>query len=82
MLLGKGISNGPVVGLLASIAVFALNADYVFADDAFFISVEKLSAPVAQGAREPSLSTMNDGSVLMSWTEPKEDGFALKTIYS
>lgn len=82
MLLGKGISNGPVVGLLASIAVFALNADYVFADDAFFISVEKLSAPVAQGAREPSLSTMNDGSVLMSWTEPKEDGFALKTAIS
>jgi hypothetical protein len=39
----------------------------------------ELPVSVADGAREPSLSAMGDGRVLMSWTEPAGTGFAVKT---
>nr|WP_306267432.1 sialidase family protein [Pararhizobium sp. IMCC3301] len=78
MLLKTKLSVNPLIGLLAVMAVLVTNAPIAFADDALFTSVTDLSAPVADGAREPSLSTMIDGRVLMSWTEPQGQGFAVK----
>ena len=49
------------------------------AEEALFSSITELIAPVVDGAREPSLSTTIDGRVLMSWTEPEGNGFAVKT---
>jgi hypothetical protein len=74
--------NSPIVGLLIGAAVLALPGQVAFAEEGIFASVKELRAPVAQGAREPSLSTMYDGRVLMSWTEPKGSGFAVKTAIS
>lgn len=74
--------NGPIVSLLIGAAVLALPGQSAFAEKGLFASVKELRAPVAQGAREPSLSTMYDGRVLMSWTEPLGSGFAVKTAIS
>ena len=74
--------NGPIVSLLIGLAISAFPAQDASAQDEFFTSVKELPAPVAQGAREPSLSTMYDGRVLMSWTEPQGSGFAIKTAIS
>lgn len=54
-------------------------AETVSAEGLVFSSVTELRAPVADGAREPSLSTIRDGRVLMSWTEPEGAVFAVKT---
>ena len=82
MVLETNILGGPVIGLLVSIVALVSNAQVAFAEQAVFNSVTELSAPVADGAREPSLSTMNDGRVLMSWTEPQGNGFAVKIATS
>lgn len=57
-----------------SIVIFSALAS---AADTLLITELRLS--VADGAREPSLSAMGDGRVLMSWTEPAGTGFAVKT---
>jgi len=74
--------NGPIVSLLIGVAVLAFPAQGAFAAEGLLTSVKELRAPVAQGGREPSLSTMYDGRVLMSWTEPKGSGFAVKVAIS
>ena len=38
-----------------------------------------LRPPVSDGAREPNLSRLPDGRILMSWTEPVGTDFAVKT---
>ncbi len=35
--------------------------------------LQPLEAPAGAGSREPNLSTADDGSILMTWTEPAED---------
>lgn len=74
--------NGPTVSLLICAVVLAFSAQGAFAAEGLFTSVKELRSPVAQGGREPSLSTMYDGRVLMSWTEPKGSGFAVKAAIS
>ena len=69
-------------GLLMGMGALVANAPYAFATDALFTSMVEMVAPVADGAREPSLSTMSDGRVLMSWTEPHENKFAVKIAIS
>ena len=44
-----------------------------------FSSITNLDLPVAQGSHEPSLFPMTDGRILMSWTEPIGNSFAVKT---
>lgn len=63
---------------LISIAVLVVKAPIAMADSTPFTLANELTAPVADGAREPSLSTMTDGRVLMSWTEPQGNSFAVK----
>ena len=71
--------NQSVNGFLAIIFLFAADVQIASAEGAVFSSITELAAPVADGAREPSLSTTRDGRVLMSWTEPEGNGFAVKT---
>ena len=63
---------------LISIAVLVAKVPIAIADSTPFTLANELTAPVADGAREPSLSTMTDGRVLMSWTEPQGNSFAVK----
>ncbi len=44
-----------------------------------FASITEIDLPVGQGAQEPSLFALNDGRILMSWTEPIGNNFAVKT---
>jgi len=44
-----------------------------------FTSLREIDLPLALGAQEPSLFTMKDGRILMSWSEPVDGGFAVKT---
>ena len=67
---------------LASLCVLWLGASDSSAENRAFSSIKELSPPVTKGAREPSLSTMNDGRVLMSWTEPQGNSFAVKVAIS
>ena len=46
-----------------------LGAPFVAAEDAPLFPVRPLVAPVGDHAREPSLSTLPDGRIVMSWTE-------------
>lgn len=50
----------------------------VEAQDASFLDVTPLEVPAAVGSREPSLSTIEDGRILMSWTEPAPEGYAVR----
>jgi hypothetical protein len=68
--------------MLIGIAVLVAKAPIAIADSTPFNLVNELTAPVGDGAREPSLSTMADGRVLMSWTEPQGDSFAVKVAIS
>lgn len=61
---------------LASIGIVILST---LASTAETLLITDLPLSVADGAREPSLSAMGDGRVLMSWTEPAGTGFAVKT---
>ena len=67
---------------LVSIAVLVAKTPIAKADSTPFTLANELIAPVADGAREPSLSTMTDGRVLMSWTEPQGNSFAVKVAIS
>jgi hypothetical protein len=68
--------------VLIGIAVLVAKAPIAIADSTPFNLVNELTSPVVDGAREPSLSTMADGRVLMSWTEPQGDSFAVKVAIS
>ena len=69
---GKGFCL--LVGLMA----LASSSPAVFAQTAVFSTLTEIDLPVAEGAQEPSLFAMDDGRILMSWTEPVGAGFAVK----
>lgn len=62
------------------VAALALNAPVVaaIAEEPLFSSARELEVPAGPGAREPVLSAMPDGRVLLSWTEPAGKGFAVR----
>lgn len=62
--------------MLGSIGIVIVST---LASAAETLVVNDLPLSVADGAREPSLSAIGDGRVLMSWTEPAGTGFAVKT---
>ena len=64
--------------IVAGMAAVSASVTMTLAQEALFSSVAELDPPVAAGAREPSLSTLPDGRVLMSWTEPSAGGFAVR----
>ncbi len=82
MLLMNILTKRVAKDLLPIAALLFAGAQLAFAEEGFFSSIVELSAPVADGAREPSLSTMTDGRVLMSWAEPQGNGFAVKVAIS
>jgi len=43
-----------------------------------FPTFQEFPLPIGPDAREPSLYATQDGRLLMSWTEPSEDNFAVK----
>jgi len=67
---------------LAVAAMMGVLTSYspAFAQSDVFSSITELDLPVGPGAQEPSLFAMDDGRILMSWTEPAEVGFAVKTV--
>ena len=69
--------NALSVFLAASLAL-SVGADAVFAEQPLFSSAQELDLPASKGAREPTLSAMPDGRVLLSWTEPAGQGFAVR----
>lgn len=53
-------------------------AGAAFSEEPLFSSAQELEVPAGPGAREPVLSAMPDGRVLLSWTEPAGQGFAVR----
>lgn len=62
-----------------SVVAFPALATMGNAEEVRFSSMFELPNPVLDGAREPSLSSMSDGRVLLSWTEPRNGAFAVLT---
>ncbi len=62
---------------------FLAGGEVALAQAELFSSITEIELPVVPGAREPSLFAMNDGRILVSWTEPADEpvnkGFAVKT---
>ena len=73
----RDLVNVPSVFLAASLALSG-GVDAVFAGQPLFSSVQDLDVPAGKGAREPALSAMPDGRVVLSWTEPAGQGFAVR----
>ena len=48
------------------------------AEERVFSTTINIDPPVGPGASEPSLFALEDGRILMSWTEPAGDGYAVK----
>lgn len=48
------------------------------AEESLFSSAQELEVPAGPGAREPVLTAMPDGRMLLSWTEPVGQGFAVR----
>ncbi|QXT41008.1 sialidase family protein [Gymnodinialimonas ceratoperidinii] len=68
--------------LLSAIALIALSgADLALASGhggAVFSNIVEVPVPVGSGAQDPSLFATESGKILMSWTEPSEDGHAVR----
>lgn len=48
------------------------------AEEKVFSTISNFDPPVGTDAAEPSLFALNDERILMSWTEPTADGYAVK----
>ena len=48
------------------------------AHEHIFSEIIDIDPPVADGASEPSLFALEDGRILLSWTEPSGNGYAVK----
>ena len=70
---------GPRPTVLAGLMVLVASYSAAFAQTAVFSSITELDLPAGPGAQEPSIFPMDDGRILMSWTEPAAEGFAVKT---
>ena len=69
--------NALSVFLAAALALVG-GVDAVSAEQPLFSSAQELAVPAGKGAREPALSAMPDGRVVLSWTEPAGQGFAVR----
>lgn len=65
------------VAIAMSLSSFALPA---VAQDQSFDEMIDLTPPTGPGAREPALATLPDGRVAISWTEPSDQGFAVRVV--
>lgn len=63
--------------LAASLSLLA-SGNSATAEVPLFSSVEELDVPSGPGAREPMLSAMPDGRILLIWTEPVGEGAAVR----
>ncbi len=64
--------------VLAGAAAVWATAGAAEAQGAAFSDVTPLGVPAAIGSREPYLSATEDGRILMSWTEPAPEGYAVR----
>lgn len=63
----------------AAIAAFGLTGPGgASSQETPFSAIRELGVPSAPGAREPGLFATSDGRVLLSWTEPMGQGFAVR----
>ena len=65
--------------ILIGLIIIAASKTDNLAPTNVFSSITEVDLPVAQGAQEPSLFALDDGRILMSWTEPVGHSFAVKT---
>ncbi len=71
--------RGPLAGVLGVVMVLIAGCVPALAQTGGIASIRELDLPVAPGAREASLYATGDGRLLMSWSEPAGQGFAVKT---
>ena len=71
--------NRPRTLVLAGLMLLLASNSLAYAQTNVFASTTELELPVAQGAQEPSLFSLDDGRIVMSWTEPQGEGFAVRT---
>ncbi len=64
---------------LAALLLSSLSVPWpASAGERAFSTMAELDPPTGPGAREPSLFAMEDGRVLMSWSEPEGEGMAVR----
>lgn len=68
-----------LASLTAVISIVSIPLPLHAQEDAFGYFLE-LGPPTGPGAREPSLATLPDGRVAMSWTEPVGEEFAVRVV--
>ncbi len=66
--------------VLAAAISLSSNALPAAAQDQAFDAIIKLAPPTGPGAREPALATLPDGRIAMSWTEPADQGYAVRVV--
>ena len=76
--LAKSPIRGSYAGVVTGLVVLVSSYAPAFAQMEVFSSITEIELPVAPGAQEPSLFSMDDGRILMSWTEPAARGFAVR----
>lgn len=64
--------------LFIAASIFTGIASLGHAEETPLFSLRALDAPVGSNAREPSLATLADGRIVMSWTEDAETGTAVR----
>jgi len=69
-----------VAALLMFLVMLTLTAEpkTVRAEENVFSAIIDIDPPSGPNAEEPSLFALEDGRIVMSWTEALDDGFAVK----
>ena len=75
----KSRFSRPRSSVLAGLMVLAASCSPAVAQTEVFSSITEIDLPVGPGAQEPSIFAMDDGRIMMSWTEPAGDGFAVRS---
>lgn len=69
----------PGLFLAVALLLSSLSAPWpANAGERAFSAIAELDPPTGPGAREPSLFAMEDGRILLSWTEPEGEGMAVR----
>lgn len=68
------------LAVLAAALSLSANALPATAQDQAFDDIIELAPPTGPGAREPALASLPDGRIAMSWTEPADQGYAVRVV--
>ncbi len=65
------------IALLATLQGLIFSPKPALAQPSLFTSIEYLDVPASSEAQEPNLFALPDGRILVSWTQPANNGFAV-----